>query len=294
MRTTPIWAALLGLGAAQAAHAGGSRSGAAALPTALTSACGGRLAGAKKAQPLGRHMQELVFEVWLARGPALVSVAAEANPCGDGGPGCAVVPIGKARGRLRGKLLDGGKPAAAFVASAGRCEEDACASILVLAAADASGDRILDAISVPGGCDATLAALPLVPGQDSLGLTCRSAAAGGELEQRMIFHVVAGKLTQQLSFDGGTTAFASPDERASGNCTIRSVGAVAVVKADGQPRLRVTRAPDDGQRSGDGAGPSCRHQAAIEQDYRWDAAQRQLIADGASRSVTRDVCDCAK
>jgi hypothetical protein len=270
------------------AHAGGGAS----LPKAVSSACGRRVAGAQKAIALGNHMQEAVYHVWLKKGRALVSVTATDNPCGDG-PSCRVIPIGRATGRFTGKVLAGGGQAKAFVVGAVNCGDDSdCASMLAIRP-PASDDQILDAISVPGGCEASLSTLSLVPGQDSISLLCTAQAGAGDIESRMIFHIVDGKLTQQLSFDAGATQLASADERAGGACTIRAVGAAVVVKGKDGPRLRITRAPDDGQvTSPDGKGPACSHQMGIEQDYKWDPAARQLVVDGPGRPVVKDVCDC--
>jgi hypothetical protein len=280
-----VFTAIAGLSGRVEAGGGGS------VPKALADACGARVSGATKVIALGTHMQETVYHVWLKKGRALVSVTSTENPCGDG-PTCTVIPIGRASGKLTGKLLARGAQARAFVIGAGGCEDSDCGAMLALRPPN-QDDRILDAISVPGGCEASLTALSIVPGQDSISLLCSASAGAGDVESRMIFHVVDGKLTQQLSFDAGATQLASADEKAGGACTIRAVGAVALIKDKDGARLRITRAPDDGQAtSPDGAGPACKRQMAIEQDYKWSAADRQLVADGPSHPVVRDTCDC--
>src|SRR5262249_50632159 len=162
---------------------------------------------------------------------------------------------------------------------------------------------ILDAIEVPESgvdCEATMATLALVPGQASIDLACRVPTNGDtrypdrvDAQQRMILHVVGGKLTTLLAFDGGATATPSASDKAARGCTIGPVGAASVVDVKGAPRLRVRRAPDGGQAAAAGSGAACKRQRAVEQDYRWDAATSKLVADGAARPVTIDTCDCA-
>lgn len=234
-------------------------------------------------------MQEVVYQVWLAKGRALVSITGGDDPCGSGGT-CEVVPVVKA-GRFTGKILDGGKRAGAFVMTRSDCGPEECASILALHRPD-KDDQIIDAISVPGGCEPTLSTLRVAPDHDSLSLLCSASAGAGDIQQRLVYHVVDGKLTQQLSFDAGHTELATRDEKASGACTTRPIGAAEIVKGDDGPRLRITRAPDDGQATAGGQGPSCRRQMGIEQDYRWDVAQKALVTDGPGRPVVKDRCDC--
>jgi hypothetical protein len=271
-----------------------ARAGADPLPRELTSACGDQVKGAKKAALLGHHVSEVDYQVWLPRGRALVSIVGGGpdDPCG-GGPQCSVFPIGKASARLDAKAGAGGAKVKAFVMPGASCTEDACPSVLAIRAPDKE-DQVLDAISVPDGCTPSLAAVALVPGQDSLALTCSRPSGAGDTEMGILFHVVDGHLTHLLSYEAGTTQVAAPDEVKAGACTIGPVGGAIVAKAGGVTVLRVTRAPDGGQSTADGSGPACKHQRAIEQDYTWDAKSKQLVESGAGRPVARDTCACKR
>jgi hypothetical protein len=264
------------------------------LPKELTSACGDQVKGAKKATLLGHHVSEVDYQVWLPKGRALVSIVGGGpdDPCG-GGPQCTVFPVGKASAKLTAKAGASGASVKAFVMPAASCTEDACPSVLAIRAPDKE-EQVIDAIAVPDGCTPVLAAVALVPGQDSIHLTCSRPSGAGDTEMGILFHVVDGHLTHLLSFESGTTETASPDEAAAGACTIRPVGAATVAKAGGVTVLRVTRAPDGGQSTADGAGPACKHQRAIEQDYTWDAKTHELVESGPGRPVVRDTCACPK
>ena len=67
-----------------------------------------------------------------------------------------------------------------------------------------------------------------------------------------------------------------------------------MVQAHGGPRLRVARAPEHGQTTAPGDGPSCKRQQGFEQDYRWDPGASKLVEDGAARPITRSTCDCKR
>jgi hypothetical protein len=264
------------------------------LPKELTSACGDRVKGAKKAVLLGHHVSEVDYQVWLPSGRALVSIVGGGpdDPCG-GGPQCTLFPVGKASARLTAKAGPNGASVKAFVMPAATCTADACASVLAIRPPDKE-EQVLDAIAVPDGCTPSLAAVSFVQGQDTIALTCSRPSGAGDVEMGILFHVVDGHLTHLLSFEAGTTQVASPDEVKDGKCTIGPVGATTVAKAGGVTVLRVTRAPDGGQSTADGSGPVCKHQSAIEQDYTWDAKANQLVEKGPGRPVVRDTCACKR
>jgi|SRR5579862_5426069 len=271
---------------------GASAASADPLPKELTAACGDQLKGAKKAVLLGHHVSEVDYQIWLPSGRALVSLVGGGadDPCG-GGRECTVFPIGKASARLSAKAGANGASVKAFVMPAATCTEDSCASVLAIRAPDKE-EQVEDAIRVPDNCTPSLAAVALVPGQDSLRLTCSTPSGAGDTELGIVFHVVDGRLTHLLSFEAGSTQLASPDE--PGACTTGPVGAAVVAKAGATTVLRVTRAPDGGQSTADGTGPSCKHQSAIEQDYTWDAKQKELVESGPGRPVVRDTCACKR
>ncbi|HTJ44156.1 MAG TPA: hypothetical protein VL463_18760 [Kofleriaceae bacterium] len=269
---------------AVSAHADG------ALPKELTSACGDQVKGAKKAQLIGHHISEVVYQVWLPGGRAIASIVGGGpdDPCG-GGPECKVFPVGRATSRLSGKLGANGASAKIFTLPAPTCDDDSCSTMLAMRPPDKE-DQILDALRVPDNCTPMLSSVALIKGQDSIVLTCSMPAGAGDNELKMVLHVVDGHLMPLLTFEAGSTQLASPDEKASGACTIGPVGAVQVVKG----ALRVTRAPDGGQSTGDGKGPACKHQKAIVQDYTWDASQKQLVPAGNGTPTIKDTCDCKR
>lgn len=262
----------------RAAWAGGG-----AVPPQLATTCGDHAKGAKNAVVIGRHEGEVAYQISLPGGPAIASLTGGEDPC-SGAAQCTILPIKKSAPHLTAKLGAGGASATAIVLL-----EDASdgpiGSILALRGAH---DKLLDAIRVPDGCAASMKALSIVPGQQSIFLTCRVAAGSGA-EQDLVVHVVDGKLTIMISLDGGATDL-DPSHR--GPCQISAVGGAAVVKTASGPRLRVTRAPDGGQKTVDGHGPACEHQSAIEQDYQWDADQKALVSDGPGRPFAKDTCGC--
>jgi hypothetical protein len=259
------------------------------IPRALANVCGDRLADATGSRLAGRHDEEMVYEVSLPKGKhELVIGVRSDNPCG-GEDVCEIVPMGKPDATLAGKLGRHGKRATAAVYLQPDCAPGNCASVLILRA----GDTILDAIST-GECDPRLSALALTPGQDAIELLCASQAGAGDRVAGIIYTTDGGALRSQLAFDAGATEPASDDEREAGQCTIRAIGAAAMVKTPAGPRLRVTRAPESGQGSADGSGPACKRQQGLEQDYRWDAAAQKLVADGDARRVVRSTCDCTR
>lgn len=259
------------------------------IPRALADVCGDRLAGATGSRLVGTHEEESVYQVSLPKGRSELVIAIHGdNPCGGGGV-CEIVPIGKPDAQVSGKLGAGGKRATAMVYLQPDCAPGNCASVLVVK----SGAAIADAVST-GECYPSLSTLALAPAQDGLALLCASQAGAGDHVDGIIYMVVGGKLVQALAFPAGTSLPASDDERDAGECTAKAIGRAAMVKTPGGARLRVTRAPEAGQRPADGTGPTCQRQTGLEQDYRWDAAATKLVADGAARPIVKSTCDCKR
>jgi hypothetical protein len=260
------------------------------VPRELADVCGDRLGNATGSRLVGRHDEETIYQVDLPkRQSELVIAIRRDNPCAGGDDVCDIVPMGKPDAQLAGRFGAGGKRLTAAVVMQPDCAPGNCASVLMLR----SGDKIVDALST-GECYPTLSAIALVPGQDSIALLCASQAGAGDHVEGGVYHVVAGKLVSELAFPAGSSIPATNDERAIGECTIGPIGKVAVVKAAGGSRLRVTRAPEQGQTTAAGDGPSCKRQQGFEQDYRWDAGASKLVEDGPARAITRSTCDCKR
>jgi hypothetical protein len=255
-----------------------SAAAAAEVPASIGQTCGDRAKGAKNAVLVGRHDGEVAYQISLPKGAAIASLTGGDDPC-SGATQCSIFPIGKAPS-VTGKLGASGASATAIVLVEG-AHDGPTGSILVLRG---KGGKMIDAIRVPDACSASLATIDLVPGQQSIWLRC--AGATGADDQDLIVHAADGKLAIAVSLDGGAT------ELDGATCVHGAVGGARVVSSPAGPRLRVTRAPENGQKTGDGSGKACARQTAIQQDFVWDADAKKIVSDGPGQPITKDTCGC--
>ncbi len=254
------------------ASAGLARAGGGAVPGSIGQTCGDRAKGAKDAVLIGRHDGEVAYQIALAKGAAIASLTGGDDPC-SGATQCSIFPIGHAP-----TVKLGASSASVYLEGA---HDGPTGAILVLRG---KGGKLLDAVRVPDACNASLSAIELVPGQPSIWLRC--AGAAGADDQDLIVHAQDGKLAIAVSLDGGAS------EIDGATCVHGAVGGARVVSSPAGPRLRVTRAPENGQKTGDGSGKACARQTAIQQDFVWDTDAKKIVSDGPGQPITKDTCGC--
>ena len=250
-----------------------SAAASADVPRSIGQTCGDRAKGAKNAVLIGRHESEVAYQIALPRGAAIASLTGGDDPC-SGATQCSIFPIGKAA-----TVKLGAQSASVYLEAAH--DDGPTGSILVLRG---KGGKLLDAVRVPDACNASLTAIDLVPGQASIWLRC--AGATGADDQDLVVHVADGKLAIMVSLDGGAS------ETDGVTCVHGAVGGARVVSSPAGPRLRVTRAPENGQKTGDGSGKACARQTAIQQDFVWDPDAKKIVSDGPGQPITKDTCGC--
>jgi hypothetical protein len=193
--------------------------------------------------------------------------------------GCKVYPIGRPAApvaRVEGRFGSASK-VVAFLPPPG-CAGD-CPVALV---AYGKASQLRAAVPIENACDYNLTLRPirLFPGRDSIELLCRTRAAGGWEETRVLLDITNDALVMLYSLHTGGYAAVSPNERKEGyRCPSLPVGTLRVEKIGEKPLLRVVD-PATGQlQSGKGALPA--------RQLGYDPAQHSFVPTGAPDIPTR-------
>jgi hypothetical protein len=130
--------------------------------------------------------------------------------------------------------------------------------------------------------------IKLFPDRDSIELVCRSSAAGGWAELRVLFDVAGNALTKLYALEPGSYQAITPDERKRGECPRAPLGSLRVEKVGPRPQLRVID-PDAATPGNlyNGIGTLPARQLA------YDPERREFVATGAPDLPTKvDNHDC--